>query len=226
MSENSNPKIIAVCLTWNHKATGREQMFQDTLLSLTNGGRPVEVIVITNGSTDGTQDVVRRLGGIVDDTDSRIWYGMQRGIDEAVARGADLILFTADDIVYAPGWADKLAAFWQDAPEEVKLCSLILEPVYPWNTIRGTVEAGGLRALLRDSVGGCSWSFRASDWPIIGPLPQVMPGEDLIVSRRLIEQGYYLAQVELGEHVGEKVSAWLNESWKYAQPLDRARWGV
>ena len=122
--------------------------------------------------------------------------------------------------------ADKLAAFWQDAPEEVKLCSLILEPVYPWNTIRGTLDAGGLRALLRDSVGGCSWSFRASDWPTIGPLPQVMPGEDLQICQKLVSQGYYLAALDLGEHVGEKVSAWLNESWKYAQPLDRARWGV
>ena len=148
-------KIGVGVLTWNHRKTGREQMFYDTLLSLTNGGLPVDVVVVTNGSTDGTQDTVKRLGGIVDDGNSQIWYGMTRAIEEVIARGADLILFTADDIVYAEGWADKLAAFWQDAPEEVKLCSLILEPVYPWNTIRGAVEAGGLRALLRDSVGGC-----------------------------------------------------------------------
>ena len=149
-------KIGVGVLTWNHKTTGREQMFYDTLLSLTNGGQAVDVVVVTNGSTDGTQDTVRRLGGIVDDADGRIWYGMTRAIEEVIARGADIVLFTADDITYSPGWADKLAAFWQDAPEEVKLCSLILEPVYPWNTIRGTVDAGGLRALLRDSVGGCS----------------------------------------------------------------------
>lgn len=219
-------KIGVGVLTWNHRKTGREQMFYDTLLSLTNGGQAVDVVVVTNGSTDGTQDTVRRLGGIVDDTDSRIWYGMTRAIEEVVARGADLILFTADDITYAPGWADKLAAFWADAPEEVKLCSLILEPAYPWNTIRGTLDAGGLRAVLRDSVGGCSWSFRASDWPNIGPLPQVMPGEDLAVCQKLVGQGYYLAQVELGDHVGEEVSAWGNQSHLYAQPVDRARWGV
>ena len=219
-------KIVVGVLTWNHRKTGREQMFYDTLLSLTNGGQAVDVVVVTNGSTDGTQDTVRRLGGIVDDTHSQIWYGMQKAIETVIERGADIVLFTADDITYAPGWADKLAAFWQDAPEEVKLCSLILEPVYPWNTIRGTVEAGGLRALLRDSVGGCSWSFRASDWPTIGPLPQVMPGEDLIVSRRLIENGYYLAAVDLGTHIGEEKSAWGNESYKYAQALNRERWGI
>ena len=219
-------KIGVGVLTWNHRATGREQMFYDTLLSLTNGGLPVDVVVVTNGSTDGTQDTVRRLGGIVDDTDSRIWYGMQRAIETVIERGADVVLFTADDIVYADGWATRLAAFWQDAPDEVKLCSLILEPMYPWNTIRGTLDAGGLRAILRDSVGGCSWSFRAADWPTIGPLPHVMPGEDLVVCQKLISQGYYIAAVDLGEHVGEKHSAWLNESWKYAIPLDRERWGI
>ena len=219
-------KIGVGVLTWNHRKTGRKQMFYDTLLSLTNGGQAVDVVVVTNGSTDGTQDTVRRLGGIVDDANSQIWYGMTRAIEEVIARGADIVLFTADDITYSPGWADKLAAFWEDAPEEVKLCSLILEPVYPWNTVRGVLDAGGLRAILRDSVGGCSWSFRAADWPIIGPLPQVMPSEDLLTCQKLVGQGYYLAAVDLGTHVGEEKSAWGNESYKYAQALDRERWGV
>ena len=219
-------KIGVGVLTWNHRKTGREQMFYDALLSLTNGGQAVDVVVVTNGSTDGTQDTVRRLGGIVDDANGQIWYGMTRAIEAVIARGADIVLFTADDITYRPGWADKLAAFWADAPDEVKLCSLILEPDYPWNTIRGTLDAGDLRAILRDSIGGCSWSFRAADWPIIGPLPQVMPGEDIAVCQKLVGQGYYLAQVELADHVGEKVSAWLNESWKIARPVDRERWRI
>ncbi len=219
-------KLIAVCLTFNHKKTGREQMFYDTLLSLTRGDVPVEIITVTNGSTDGTEAVVRRLNGLVDDTDSRIWYGMTIGIEEAIRRGADIVLFTADDITYYDGWADRLITFWRDAPDEVKLCSLLLEPVYPWNTIRGTLDAGGLRALLRDSVGGCSWSFRARDWPVIGPLPQVMPGEDLAVCQKLVSQGYYLAAVELGDHVGEAHSAWGNQSHLHAQPIDRERWGI
>ena len=47
-------KIGVGVLTWNHRKTGREQMFYDTLLSLTNGGQAVDVVVVTNGSTDGT----------------------------------------------------------------------------------------------------------------------------------------------------------------------------
>lgn len=219
-------KLCAGVLTYNHIQTGRAEMFAKTLLSLTDGGLPVEVVIVTNGSSDGTQDVVRRLGGIVDDGNSQIWYGMTRAIEECIARGADIVLFTADDIVYSEGWANKLVAFWEDAPEEVKLCSLILEPQYPWNTIRGTLDAGGMRAILRDSVGGCSWSFRAKDWPTIGPLPQKMPGEDLEVCQKLVNQGYYLAAVDLGDHVGERHSAWNNESWKYAVDIDRERWGI
>ena len=217
-------KIVAGVLTFNHKKTGRESMFYDTVDSLSRAG--VDVVIVTNGSTDGTQDTVRAMGGIVDDADSRIWYGMTRAIEACIERGADVVLFTADDITYAPGWADALATFWADAPDEVKLCSLILEPDYPWNTIRGTLDAGGWRALLRDSVGGCSWSFRAADWPTIGPLPQVMPGEDLAVCQKLIGEGYLIAQVELGTHTGEFASAWGNESWKIARPVDRERWGI
>lgn len=219
-------KICAGVLTFNHIKTGRAEMFAKTLLSLTDGGLPVEVVIVTNGSSDGTSDVVKRLGGIVDDTNSQIWYGMTRAIEECIARGADIVLFTADDITYNPGWAEKLVAFWEDAPEEVKLCSLILEPQYPWNTIRGTLDAGGMRAILRDSVGGCSWSFRAKDWPVIGPLPQKMPGEDLECCVKLTNNGYYLAQIDLGTHIGEAHSAWGNRSHEYAIPLDRARWGI
>jgi hypothetical protein len=53
-----------------------------------------------------------------------------------------------------------------------------------------------------------------------------MPGEDLAVCQKLVSQGYYLAQVELGDHVGEEVSAWGNQSHKIARPVDRARWRI
>jgi glycosyltransferase involved in cell wall biosynthesis len=219
-------KIAAGMLTWNHIKFGRAEMFKDAWDSLEKGYLPVDRILVTNGSTDGTQDVVREMGGIVDDTHSAIWYGMELAIKWCIEQGADIVLFTADDIVYYDGWAERLERFWQDAPDEVKLCSLILEPMYPWNTIRGTLEAGGERAILRDSLGGCCWSFRAKDWPIIGPLPQVFPGEDLPVCQKLVAQGYYLAQIDMGIHEGEKVSAWGNESWKYAVEVDRERWKV
>jgi glycosyltransferase involved in cell wall biosynthesis len=219
-------KLCAGLLTFNHIKTGREAMFWASLHSIDNALGEDNRIVVTNGSSDGTENVVKVLGGIVDDTNSQIWYGMELAINWCIKQGADIVLFTADDIVYRDGWAERLTAFWQDAPDEVKLCSLILEPQYAWNTIRGTLEAGGERAILRDSVGGCSWSFRAKDWPTIGPLPQKMPGEDLEVCQKLIERGDYIAQIDLGEHVGEQHSAWNNESWKYAVPLDRERWGV
>jgi glycosyltransferase involved in cell wall biosynthesis len=219
-------KIAVGMLTWNHIKYNRAQMFKDAWDSLEHGALQVDRILVTNGSTDGTQDVVKALGGIVDDGNTQIWYGMELAIKWCIDKGADIVLFTADDIVMRPFWAERLERFWQDAPDEVKLCSLILEPVYPWNTIRGTLEAGGERALLRDSVGGCSWSFRAKDWPLIGPLPQKMPGEDLDVCMKLIAQGYYLAQIEMGDHVGERHSAWSNESWKYAVEVDRNRWKI
>lgn len=225
MSED-NVKICASVLTWNHITTGRADMFARTCLSLTDGGVPVSVRVITNGSTDGTQDVVRRLGGIVDDTYTQVWYGMERGIEDAIERGGDIVLFTADDIEYKHGWAEKLLAFWQDAPDEVIIACLFLEDCWPWNTVRGYLDTAGGRALLRDSVPGSCWSFRARDWAKIAPLPRIMPGEDMEVVKRLTGQGYLLAALDLATHTGEAHSAWGNQSHTWSVPLDRARWGL
>ena len=218
--------IAASVLTFDHIRTGRADMFARTCLSLTDGGAPVSIRVVTNGSTDGTQDVVKRLGGIVDDTHKQVWYGMEVGIADAIERGGDIILFTADDIEYRHGWAEKLLAFWQDAPDEVILACLFLEDVWPWNTVRGYIDTAGGRALLRDSVPGSCWSFRAKDWPTIGPLPRIMPGEDMEVVKRLTGQGYLLAALDLATHTGEAHSAWGNQSHTWSVPLDRARWGL
>lgn len=217
-------KIAAGVLTFNHFATGRADDFRRTIASIRAAAVPFTVV--TNGSTDGTENVVREMGGIVDDADSRIWYGMQLAIEWAIAQGAEIVLFTADDIEYRPGWAEKAAAFWAAAPADVLLASLMVEPVYGWNTISAMVEHGGIRAVLRESVGGCCWTFRAADWDRIGPIPQIMPGEDLAICHRLRGRGYQIAALDLADHIGEKHSAWGNQSWQMAQalPADVLAW--
>lgn len=223
----TEPKVVCGLLTWNHRATGREQMFWDTLNSLADGDYPCEIITVTNGATEqATIDAVRALGGIVDETDG-IWYGMTLAIEECVRRGADLVVFSADDGLYAKGWLRKLVAFWRDMPAEVKIVCPTLNGVWPWNMPRGYIEGGGLRGLVRDSVPGSFWTFRAEDWPLIKELmPQSSPGEDLAVSQALNDMGYMLVEVELCSHVGAFRSAWGNRSEEWVAPLDRERWGV
>lgn len=218
-------RIAAAMLTWNMHATGRADMFATTYDSLVAGG-PDAFTLVTNGSTDGTQDDVRRLGGIVDDTRSEIWYGVSVALHWALRQGCEIVLFSADDIRYLPDWRERLLSFWSDAPESLKLASLFLEPEWDWNRPYAAADIGGERVLLRESAPGASWTFRARDWRHIGPVPMRSPGEDLLVCQRLRAAGCDIAQLELAEHIGEAASAWGNQSHLSARPLDRARWGL
>ena len=213
-------------LTYNHISTGRSEDFWRTYHSIVDhAGHPFELHLLTNGSTDGTQDVVRELGGIVDNGDSRIWYGNTKLI-EALADN-DLIVLSADDLEYSEGWLARLVAFIEDAPDDVALFSAQMEPVWDWNQPYEMIESRGERALLRNSLPGSSWAFRSKDWfEWMGPFEQTMPGEDLIVCRRIAERGKKMAALDLCEHIGEERSAWGNESYKTAQPLDREEWGL
>lgn len=218
-------KVAIGLLCFDVFRTRRDQMLLGTLRTLAASDYPYTLHVVTNGSTDGTEQVVRDLGGIVDNTNSAIWFGMRTAIDACTASGADLVVFSADDLAYHPGWLNRLVQFWQAAPTDVKLATQFLEDCWDWNAISAAAEYGGQRCLFRDSVPGCSWSFRAKDWPFIGPLPEHTPGEDLEVCQRLRHAGYRLAALDLAEHVGDRHSAWGNQSWTYAKPLDRAAYG-
>lgn len=216
-------KIGVGLLTFDHIRTGRSQDFHRTLDSISRE-RPDQLVVLTNGSTDGTERVVEEMGGIVDDTDSRIFYGNTRLIEEL--RDNDLIILSADDLEYKEGWLERVASFMEVAPPHLALASAYLEPIWAWNTPRRTVTYGGQKALIRDSVCGSSWIFRSEDWDWIGPFPEQMPGEDLIVCQKLAHLGKKMAALDLSEHIGEERSAWGNQSHLTAEPFDREKWGL
>lgn len=221
-------------LTFDHIRTGRQDDFRRTWESIARTGHSAEIHLLTNGSTDGTEDVVRELGGIVDNRDNRIWYGITKLIE--MMGDVDLIYLSADDIEYTEGWLGRLVSFIEDAPRDVYLFSALMEPVYDWNKPRQRMTCGGEVGLIRDSVCGSSWAFRRTDWEEwMGPLPdlQGQPGEDLLVCRKVRHHGREtgqgggrIAALDLSEHIGEERSAWGNESFRQARPLDRRKWGL
>lgn len=211
-------------LTFDVFRTGREADFWKTYHSIKEEPWD-EFVVLTNGSTDGTEDVVRELGGIVDDGDSRIFYGNTKLIE--ALRENDLIVLSADDLLYEEGWLERLVSFMEDAPKSIALSSAYMEPLWTWNEPRGVVNYGGERALIRDSVCGSSWCFRTKDWfDWMGPFEETMPGEDLLVCRRIAQRGKKMAALDLCEHIGQEHSAWGNESHLTARPLDKAKYGL
>lgn len=214
-----NDLTIAVgVLTFN-----RFHLLRETLASMDESpGHPFRRVLVDGGSSDQDQRafVAHQPDSFVFEERVSVGYSMNTAIDMAAATGASVIVFSADDYRYKPGWASRLAAFWQAAPDYIGLASLNWEPRYPWNTVLDDLIIGGERALLRATLPGSSWSFRASSWRnLFGPIEDRTGGEDLTVCKALMSAGYGLAALDLTDHIGERESAWGNRSWERAEAL-------
>lgn len=226
-------RVAVAVLTYN-----RFDLLYRTLASLRRSGHPFALHLLDGGSTDPLQrEFVLANGGRLAQI-ATVGESVNVAVNWALESKPDLILFTADDYEYRAGWLAALVRFWEAVSPDVALVSCNLEPEYSWNTVQDVIDAGEVRtprgtyhtgrALVRSTLPGSNWSFRASMWPQIGPLEHRTGGEDLAVCRRLWGQGYRLAALDLAEHIGEGdgLSAWGNESWRQAIPLDRQKWGI
>lgn len=209
-------KVSIAMLTYN-----RLPLLHTTIHSLLDSGHPYRLHLFDGGSTDGSLEFAREIGG-KSIGPGKVGGLMNFAIAAALGDKPDIVVFSADDYAYNDGWLADLVAFWQAAPPEIVIACANWEPSYPWNAITERHVIGGQAVLIRASVPGSSWSFRAADWPIIGPIADKTGGEDLEICSRLIAQGRKLAALNLSGHIGEKQSAWGNESWRIAKPLEVA----
>ncbi len=124
--------------------------------------------------------------------------------------------------------------FWQCAPPFIGIVGTHWEPLYRWNAVYGTVEAGpkGIkhRALLRWTLGGAFWTFRATTVGWVYPKACTTGrGEDKHVSLRLLkEHGLATCALDLADHIGEREPVWQHDDWKRAVPIGPtlAQWGI
>jgi glycosyltransferase involved in cell wall biosynthesis len=219
--------IAVGILTHNLFKFDRVELFKQTVRSLKDAGRPFRLYIVDNGSTDETGDYVRSFGGtILRDRVHSCGHGMNATISICAESGADLVVFSNDDIIWHPGAFAELEKFWSEAPDDVLIAAGLLEAEYPWNTPRERIEAGGVAALVRDTAPGGAWTLRAKDWSVIGPVPEAPGWDDVPTCNRLRTKGYRVCQIDLADHVGEKHSTWGNISNVLAKPLDRKVWNV
>jgi GT2 family glycosyltransferase len=204
--------IAAAVLTYNLFVHGRLDLFRQAVESLSEPG--VVVIPVDNHSTDGTADVIREMGGYCSlDELTTCGHGTNLCARVAIGTGATLCVLSDDDMWWRPGWSDHLRAWWSEAPDDVLLTGCHLEPVFPWNLIHGRIVCGGIPGLIRASTGAASWSFRADDWPRIGPVPERRQGwGDVPACGRVWASGARVAQVDLAEHAGHGRSSWGNRT--------------
>lgn len=209
-------RLAVAVLTYN-----RKDMLVKTLTSLYSD-EAAEIFVFDNGSLDGSAELVKSIDGKVNTgTNHTTGHGMNRVIDMALGTNPDIILFSADDFVYCEGYTAKILEFWKHAPKDIKLASCYLEPVWPWNEVLETGDAGSVHYVIRTTIPGSNWMFRAKDKDLILPISEKTGGEDIEICNRLTSQGYKLAALDLVDHIGERDSAWGNQSWKYAVEIDR-----
>lgn len=129
------PSVTAIVLSWN----GLER----TLACIRSLGAvtysPFSILVVDNGSNDGSADAVARdhpdVGLVRLDENLGFAGGMNVGIDEALARGAAAVLLLNNDMTVDPGFVGPLVAATEADPACGAACSQILfdtEPPRVW----------------------------------------------------------------------------------------------
>ncbi len=160
------PPVSVVVITWN-----REREIGRCLRSLlAQTHRPLEIIVVDDGSTDGTRAAVERAGAEApaDLTWRLVGDGVNRGIGGArnagieAARG-EIIAFTDDDCVADPDWVAALVRAFDEEEDVAVVGGAIREP--PDRTWAQRAAEGinflGTRLRPVTGVNGCNMAFRA-----------------------------------------------------------------
>ena len=210
-------------LTWQQYETGRHDLFCQTVRSLAG----VDLLyLVDNGSTDGTADYIRSLGGYSNPAETTTCgYGMNLTAAICAKSDADIVVLSNDDVVWRDGWVDRLVDVWARMPDDVKIISGLLQPTYYWNRPSGREGP----VLIRETVPGGAWTYRAVDYPLIFPVPTRAGWDDVPTCRRLNGAGFRVGAVDLAAHVGEEQSSWGNVSYLYeVETVDevKAAWGL
>lgn len=202
-------KIAAAILTYNATSTGRLPLLKACFDSLNASAD--HVIIVDNGSTDGSGDWVEWLGGYAHR--GRLHTsGHGTNLQARVLAGtdADILIHSDDDMLWRPGWRRKLERWWGVAPEDVAITGCHLEGRWPWNEITGKARYDGIPGYVRVSTGAASWTYRREMYDKIFPIPQQVQGfGDVPTCDKLGQDGYRICQIDLASHEG-KVSTWGN----------------
>ena len=145
-----------------------------------------EVIVVDNGSTDGTVDLVERYQPRLPElrvVDASAGAGQAHALNAGaeVARHRSLLLLDADDVV-APGYLSAMSTALEESPFVAgRLDCESLNPPWLWSSRPPTQTDGvGAPFAFLPSAAGCSIGIRRSTFEAVGGFdPAIMLGNDV-----------------------------------------------
>ncbi len=122
-----DPEVAIIILTWNGLECTSACL--ESLYAHTPIGAEVRVIVVDNGSSDGTVEYLRRLPWITLVENSRN-LGYARGCNQGIRAappGCDVLLLNNDTVIVGDGWLEELQRVAYSAPDVgIVGCRLIL----------------------------------------------------------------------------------------------------
>ena len=197
------------------------ETFLDSVVKSTS--RPLRVLLVDNGSTDGAPErAVRRDGVQLLRIGENVGYGSaaNRGVVE-FGPEVGWVAVTNPDIEWHPGSLDELLAAAQRWPRAGALGPLIREPggtVYPSARLLPSLGRGVGHAVLGPLWPGNPWTtaYRQSDTALGERTAQWLSGSCLLLRRAAFESvgGFdpryfmYFEDVDLGDRLGR--AGWLN----------------
>lgn len=192
VSTNRNPLISVIIPVWN--GAKRVGGCLDALVAQRNQGVDFEILVVDNGSTDGTAKIVRQYPGVIllHEPEPGSYRARNRGVDAA---NGEYVLFTDADCLAEPDWLDQAAALVQRRHEvdvHAGQIQLYREPGSgPFSVRYEELVAFNQRANV--SVGWCvtaNWLCRRKILQEVGCFnAELFSGGDVECSRRLKEAG-------------------------------------
>lgn len=201
----------------------RYHLLRKTVESLYNTTLNFKLSIIDASTDKETLDYLKTINqDVVYLPKSNVGQAMNYAASLIKDSGAEYGMITADDYVFNPYWLEILTHFWKSSHESIKLCCCNFEPDYDWNkTSQLYIYGNHQYAFIRDSLPGSNWTFRTEDIDLIFPVAEKTGGEDLETCIKLRNQGYKLACLDLTDHLGEKLSAWGNQSFQQSKKLTR-----
>jgi glycosyltransferase involved in cell wall biosynthesis len=195
MSERLLPSVSVVLAVSNAESTIAECI--ESLVALRYPRELLEIVVVDNGSIDGTRSILDRFGDAVVVVEERTrGPAAARNAGVRRARG-DVIALTDVDCTVDPGWLEAVVAPLADEAVGIGGGPILARRPANAAELYGETIHDQSRAILEwkpPHVATGNWAARRALFDVVGPFDEdLLRGSDFEFSYRVVAAGYQLA---------------------------------